>query len=140
MSAVETSPCERSSFWHHFLSSFLASQYGASPVGRQILRRRCIWFLGCLSGPIFGTAERSQKWDRRLHLLSFLYNSLKTVPKTGPSGGPVFGASLDAFWWVRAVFSSLLHCNLATREALSGEAAFCGVLRSCFWDRCSISV
>ena len=32
MSAVETSPCERSSFWHHFLSSFLASQYGASPV------------------------------------------------------------------------------------------------------------
>ena len=27
-----------------------------------------------------------------------------------------------------------------TREALSGEAAFCGVLRSCFWDRCSISV
>ena len=26
------------------------------------------------------------------------------------------------------------------REALSGEAAFCGVLRSCFWDRCSISV
>ena len=32
MFAVETSPCERSSFWHHFLSSFLASQYGASPV------------------------------------------------------------------------------------------------------------
>ena len=26
------------------------------------------------------------------------------------------------------------------REALSGEAAFCGVLRSCFWDRRSISV
>ena len=42
-------------------------------------------------------AARSQKWDRRLHLLSFLYNSLKTVPKTGPSGGPVFGASFDAF-------------------------------------------
>ena len=38
------------------------------------------------------------------------------------------------------MFSSLLHCNLATREALSGEAAFCGVLRSCFWDRCSVSV
>ena len=47
--------------------------------------------------PIFGTAGRSQKWDRRLHLLSFLYNSLKTVPKTGPSGGPVFGASFDVF-------------------------------------------
>ena len=30
--------------------------------------------------------------------------------------------------------------KVATREALSGEAAFCGVLRSCFWDRCSVSV
>ena len=73
--AVETSPCERSSFWPHFLSTFLASQYGASPVGSQILRRRCIWFLGCLSGPICGTARRPQKWDRRLHLLSFLYTT-----------------------------------------------------------------
>ena len=32
MFAVETSLCERSSFWQNFLSSFLASQYGASPV------------------------------------------------------------------------------------------------------------
>ena len=63
----------------------------------QLLEGKFFEEEGCLSGPIFGTAARSQKWDRRLHLLSFLYNSLKTVPKTGPSGGPVFGASFDAF-------------------------------------------
>ena len=27
-----------------------------------------------------------------------------------------------------------------TREALCGEAGFCRVSRSCFWDRCSVSV
>ena len=46
---------------------------------------------------VFGFWAVSQKWDCRLHLLSFLYNSLKKVPKTGPSGGPFFGASFDAF-------------------------------------------
>ena len=107
------SRCGRSSCWHRFLSSFLASKYGASPVARRTVRKRCIWFLGCLGGPIFGTAWRSQKWVRRLHLLSFLYNSLKTVPKTGPFAGPVFGTVFDEFL-LRWSGSSLLHCNLAT--------------------------
>ena len=46
-----------------------------------------------------------------------------------------------------ATFSEMLRdgntislTRTPAREALSGEAAFCGVLRSCFWDRCSISV
>ena len=37
-------------------------------------------------------------------------------------------------------YPELDNVQNGTREALSGEAAFCGVLRSCFWDRCSISV
>ena len=52
-------------------------------------------FWAVLAVPFLG--PRSQKWDRRLRLLSCPYISLKTVPKTGPSGGPVFGASFDAF-------------------------------------------
>ena len=32
MFVVEKGPCERSSFWRRFLSSFLASQYGVSPA------------------------------------------------------------------------------------------------------------
>ena len=69
-----------------------------------------------MSGPLFGTIFFHHSWLRNTgppllegkffeedvfgfwaDLLSFLYNSLKTVPKTGPSGGPVFGASFDAF-------------------------------------------
>ena len=53
-------------------------------------------FWAVLAVPFLGP-RGSQKWDRRLQLLSFLSNSLKTVPKTGPFGSPVFGILLDAF-------------------------------------------
>ena len=48
-------------------------------------------------GPIFGTARRSQKWDRWLNLLSFIYYNTETVPKMGPFRGPVFGTVFRVF-------------------------------------------
>ena len=42
-------------------------------------------------GLLFGTARRSQKWDRENALLLFFYLAVHMVPKIGPPGGPIFG-------------------------------------------------
>ena len=39
----------------------------------------------------FGTARRSQKWDRESAFLLCFYSAVHAVPKMGPPGGPIFG-------------------------------------------------
>ena len=57
--------------------------------GSAVAQCRLLFFRFC--GLIFGTARRSQKWDRESAFLLFFYFAVHAVPKMGPPGGPIFG-------------------------------------------------
>ena len=103
---------------------------------------------------IFGTARRSQKWDRESAFLLFFYFAVhRPVPKMGPPGGPIFGTlCLGSFFEVFCIkvaeaerfgFNEALwlHGSLtsgtgrATREALLSEAGFEKLFRTQNWVR-----